>query len=252
VSPDETEETPEETVSEDPSPPETEQLDEAPAKKVQAAKKAAPAKKVQAAKKAAPDEAAAPRAAATTQTRTRPRMKERYLAEFRAGLQGELGLDNVMQVPRLEKIVLNMGVGKATQQASLIEGAQRDLEVISGQKPMVTRAKKSIAAFKLREGNAIGVKVTLRGDRAWEFLDRLISITIPRIRDFRGLSPRSFDGNGNYTFGVTEQLIFPEVDYDRIDNVRGMDITIVTTARNDEEGRAFLRAFGFPFRQETR
>jgi large subunit ribosomal protein L5 len=179
-------------------------------------------------------------------------MKERYLAEFRAGLQGELGLDNVMQVPRLEKIVLNMGVGRATQQASLIEGAQRDLEVISGQKPVVTRAKKSIAGFKLREGNAIGVKVTLRGNRAWEFFDRLISITIPRIRDFRGLSPRSFDGNGNYTFGVTEQLIFPEVDYDRIDTVRGMDITIVTTARNDEEGRAFLRAFGFPFRQETR
>jgi large subunit ribosomal protein L5 len=145
-----------------------------------------------------------------------------------------------------------MGVGRATQQASLIEGAQRDLEVISGQKPIVTRAKKSIAGFKLREGNAIGVKVTLRGDRAWEFFDRLISITIPRIRDFRGLSPRSFDGNGNYTFGVTEQLIFPEVDYDRVDSVRGMDITIVTTARNDEEGRAFLRAFGFPFRQETR
>jgi len=185
-------------------------------------------------------------------SRPRPRLKERYLGEFRAGLQQELGLDNVMQVPRLEKIVLNMGVGKATQQASLIEGAQRDLEVISGQKPVVTRAKKSIAGFKLREGNAIGVKVTLRGDRAWEFLDRLISITIPRVRDFRGLSPRSFDGNGNYTFGVTEQLIFPEIDYDRIDSVRGMDITIVTTARNDDEGRAFLRAFGFPFRQETR
>jgi large subunit ribosomal protein L5 len=252
VSPDETEETPDEAVNVDPSPLETEQVDEAPAKRAQAAKKAAPAQKAQAAKKSAPEKAAAPRAATTTQTRTRPRMKERYLAEFRAELQGELGLDNVMQVPRLEKIVLNTGVGKATQQASLIEGAQRDLEVISGQKPMVTRAKKSIAAFKLREGNAIGVKVTLRGDRAWEFLDRLISITIPRIRDFRGLSPRSFDGNGNYTFGVTEQLIFPEVDYDRIDNVRGMDITIVTTARNDEEGRAFLRAFGFPFRQETR
>ncbi len=179
-------------------------------------------------------------------------MKERYLGEFRANLQRDLGLDNVMQVPRLEKIVLNMGVGRATQQASLIDGAQRDLEVISGQKPVVTRAKKSIAGFKLREGNAIGVKVTLRGNRAWEFLDRLISITIPRVRDFRGLSPRSFDGNGNYTFGVTEQLIFPEIDYDRIDTVRGMDITIVTTARNDDEGRAFLRAFGFPFRQETR
>jgi large subunit ribosomal protein L5 len=224
----------------------------APAKKAAAAKKAAPAKKAAAAKKAAPEKAAAPRGATATATRARPRMKERYLAEFRAGLQGELGLDNVMQVPRLEKIVINMGVGRATQQASLIEGAQRDLEVISGQKPIVTRAKKSIAAFKLREGNAIGVKVTLRGDRAWEFFDRLISITIPRIRDFRGLPSRSFDGNGNYTFGVTEQLIFPEIDYDRIDQVRGMDITIVTTARNDDEGRAFLRAFGFPFRQETR
>jgi large subunit ribosomal protein L5 len=193
--------------------------------------------------------AAAPRA---NGSRPRPRLKERYFDQFRGELKDELGLDNVMQVPRLEKIVLNMGVGRATQQASLIEGAQRDLEVISGQKPIVTRAKKSIAGFKLREGNAIGVKVTLRGDRAWEFLDRLISITIPRIRDFRGLSPRSFDGNGNYTFGVTEQLIFPEINYDRIDSVRGMDITIVTTARNDEEGRAFLRAFGFPFRQETR
>ena len=194
--------------------------------------------------------AAAPRG--SNGARQRPRLKERYFGQFRTELKGELGLDNVMQVPRLEKIVLNMGVGRATQQASLIEGAQRDLEVISGQKPVVTRAKKSIAGFKLREGNAIGVKVTLRGDRAWEFLDRLISITIPRIRDFRGLSPRSFDGNGNYTFGVTEQLIFPEIDHDRIDSVRGMDITIVTTARNDDEGRAFLRAFGFPFRQETR
>ena len=157
-----------------------------------------------------------------------------------------------MQVPRLTKIVVNMGVGRATQQQSLIEGAQRDLETITGQKPIVTRAKKSIAGFKLREGQAIGAKVTLRGDRAWEFFDRLVSLAIPRIRDFRGLSPRSFDGHGNYTFGVTEQLIFPEVDYDRIDTIRGMDITIVTTARTDEEGRAFLRAFGFPFRQETR
>ncbi|HLN18109.1 MAG TPA: 50S ribosomal protein L5 [Acidimicrobiales bacterium] len=179
-------------------------------------------------------------------------MKERYVAELRARLQQELGLANVMEVPRLEKIVINTGVGKATQQQSLIEGAQRDLEVIAGQKPVVTRAKRSIAQFKLREGNAIGVKVTLRGDRAWEFLDRLISLAIPRIRDFRGLPPRSFDGRGNYTFGVTEQLIFPEVDYDRIDTVRGMDITIVTTARTDDEGRAFLSAFGFPFRQETR
>ena len=176
----------------------------------------------------------------TTTATARPRLKERYLSEVRAQLQGELGLGNIMEVPRLDKIVINMGVGKATQQQSLIEGAQRDLEVITGQKPVVTRAKKSIAAFKLREGMAIGAKVTLRGDRAWEFLDRLISLAIPRIRDFRGLSPRSFDGQGNYTFGVTEQLIFPEVDYDRIDTVRGMDITIVTTARNDEEGRALL------------
>jgi large subunit ribosomal protein L5 len=182
----------------------------------------------------------------------RPRLKERYLTELRGSLQRELGLANIMEVPRLEKIVLNAGSGKATQQQSLIEGAQRDLETISGQKTVVTRAKKSIAGFKLREGQAIGVKVTLRGDRMWEFFDRLIALAIPRIRDFRGLSPRSFDGHGNYTFGVTEQLIFPEIDYDRIDTVRGMDITIVTSARTDEEGRALLRAFGFPFRQETR
>jgi large subunit ribosomal protein L5 len=183
---------------------------------------------------------------------TAPRLKDRYRSGLRDQIQGDLGLANVMDVPRLEKIVLNMGVGRATQQQSLIEGAQRDLEVITGQKPVVTRAKRSIANFKLREGQAIGVKVTLRGDRAWEFLDRLISLAIPRIRDFRGLSPRSFDGPGHNTIGVTEQLIFPEIDYDRIDTVRGMDITIVTTARSDEEGRAFLRAFGFPFRQETR
>jgi large subunit ribosomal protein L5 len=188
----------------------------------------------------------------STTTPTRPRLKERYLAEVRDRLKGELSLANVMEVPRLEKIVVNMGVGRATQQQSLIEGAQRDLEVITGQKPIVTRAKKSIAGFKLREGQAIGVKATLRGDRAWEFFDRLLSLAIPRIRDFRGLSPRAFDGHGNYTFGVTEQLIFPEIDYDKIDTTRGMDITIVTTARTNEEGRAFLAAFGFPFRQETR
>jgi large subunit ribosomal protein L5 len=182
----------------------------------------------------------------TTTTTDRPRLKDRYLTQLRAQLQSDLGLGNVMEVPRLEKIVINMGVGRATQQASLIEGAQRD------QKPIVTRAKQSIAGFKLREGQAIGAKVTLRGDRAWEFFDRLLSLAIPRIRDFRGLSPRSFDGKGNYTFGVTEQLIFPEVDYDKVDSVRGMDITIVTTARTNEEGRAFLQAFGFPFRQETR
>jgi large subunit ribosomal protein L5 len=185
-------------------------------------------------------------------TATLPRLKERYNAEIRAKLAEELQVRNIMEVPRLEKIVVNMGVGKAAAQQSLIEGAQRDMEVITGQKPVITRAKKSIATFKLREGMPIGVKATLRGDRAWEFLDRLISLAIPRIRDFRGLSPRSFDGHGNYTFGVTEQLIFPEIDYDRIDTTRGMDITIVLTARTDEEGRAFLRAFGFPFRQENR
>src|SRR2546429_5514181 len=155
-----------------------------------------------------------------------------------------------MEVPRLWKIVLNMGVGRATQQASLLEGAVRDLTTISGQKPLVTRARRSIAGFKLREGNAIGCKVTLRGDRMWEFFDRLVSLAIPRIRDFRGLNPNSFDGRGNYTFGVTEQLIFPEIDYDKIDTPRGMDITIVTTARTNDEGRALLAAFGFPFRRE--
>jgi len=188
---------------------------------------------------------------AETATRARPRLKTRYDTTLRAELKETLGLGNIMEVPRLEKIVINMGVGKATQQASLIEGAVRDLEIISGQKPAVTRARQSIASFKLREGMPIGAKVTLRGDRAWEFLDRLIALAIPRIRDFRGLSPRSFDGRGNYTFGVTEQLIFPEIDYDRIDTTRGMDITICTTARNDAEGRAFLAAFGFPFRQES-
>ena len=182
---------------------------------------------------------------------SRPRLKERYDQTLRAQLRQELGLANIMQVPRLDKIVINMGVGKATQQPSLIEGAVRDLEVIAGQKPVVTRARRSIAGFKLREGMPIGAKVTLRGDRAWEFLDRLIALAIPRIRDFRGLSPTSFDGRGNYTFGVTEQLIFPEIDYDRVDTVRGMDITIGITAHNDAEGRAFLNAFGFPFRQET-
>ena len=155
-----------------------------------------------------------------------------------------------MMVPTVSKIVVNMGVGDAVAQASLLEGAQRDLALITGQKPLVTRAKKSIANFKLREGNAIGCKVTLRGDRKWEFFDRLISIAIPRIRDFRGLNPNSFDGNGNYTFGVTEQLIFPEIDYDAVDTIRGMDITIVTTARTDAEGKALLDAFGFPFRKD--
>jgi large subunit ribosomal protein L5 len=181
-----------------------------------------------------------------------PRLKLRYDQEIRAALKEQLGLDNIMQVPRLSKIVLNSGVGRATQQASLLEGAQRDLELITGQKPVVTRAKKSIASFKLREEQPIGVKVTLRGDRAWEFFDRLLSLAIPRIRDFRGLSPKSFDGHGNYTFGINDQLIFPEIDYDKIDAPRGFDITIVTTAATDEQGRAFLSAYGFPFKQENR
>ena len=188
---------------------------------------------------------------ATITVNERPRLKRRYDGQIRDQLKTDLGLPNVMLVPRFEKIVINMGVGRATQQKSLIEGAMRDLEIIAGQKPVVTRAKKSIASFKLREGQEIGAKVTLRGDRAWEFLDRLLAMAIPRIRDFRGLSPRSFDGHGNYTFGVTEQLIFPEIDYDRIDTTRGMDITIATTARTDDEGRALLAAFGFPFRQEN-
>jgi large subunit ribosomal protein L5 len=179
-----------------------------------------------------------------------PRLKQKYNDEIRAALKDQLGLENIMQVPRLEKIVLNCGVGRALQQQSLLEGAVRDLETITGQKAVVTKAKKSIAGFKLREGNAIGAKVTLRGDRMWEFYDRLISLAIPRIRDFRGLNPKAFDGHGNYTFGVTEQLIFPEVDYDKVDSQRGMDITIVTTARTNAEGKALLDAFGFPFKRE--
>jgi large subunit ribosomal protein L5 len=180
-----------------------------------------------------------------------PRLKQRYESDVRPQLQRELGLSNVMEVPRLEKIVLNCGVGLATQQQSLLDGAVTDLTVITGQKPLVTRAKKSIAGFKLRAGNPIGAKVTLRGARMWEFYDRLVSLAIPRIRDFRGMEPSSFDGRGNYTFGVTEQLIFPEIDYDSIDTVRGMDITIVTTANSDGEGRALLTALGFPFRRES-
>jgi len=191
--------------------------------------------------------------AATTTTTTSteaPRLKRRFDDTIRAQLKDELGLSNIMEVPRFSKIVVNMGVGDAVSQPSLLDGAVADLAVITGQKPAVTRAKKSIATFKLREGNAIGAKVTLRGDRMWEFFDRLVSLAIPRIRDFRGLNPRSFDGKGNYTFGVTEQLIFPEVDYDRVDTTRGMDITVVTTAHTDAEGRALLAAFGFPFRRE--
>jgi len=184
-------------------------------------------------------------------TQDNPRLKQRYETDLRPQLQRELGLRNVMQVPRLEKIVLNCGVGLATEQKSLLDGAVADLTVITGQKPLVTRAKKSIAGFKLRAGNPIGAKVTLRGARMWEFYDRLVSLAIPRIRDFRGMEPSSFDGRGNYTFGVTEQLIFPEIDYDSIDTVRGMDITIVTTASSDDTGRALLTALGFPFRRES-
>ncbi len=185
-----------------------------------------------------------------TETIETPRLKAKYNDEIRDQLQEALGLGNVMQVPRLEKIVVNMGVGGAVGQASLLEHAVTDLTLITGQKPLITRARKSIANFKLREGNAIGAKVTLRGDRMWEFLDRLIALAIPRIRDFRGLPANSFDGRGNYTFGVTEQLIFPEIDYDKIDQTRGMDITIVTTARTNAEGKALLDAFGFPFKRE--
>jgi len=187
--------------------------------------------------------------AAKTETAS-PRLRTRFETEIKPALQAELGLTNVMQVPRFAKIVINMGVGKATQQRSLLDGAITDLTTITGQKPLVTKAKKSIANFKLREGNEIGAKVTLRGDRMWEFYDRLVSLAIPRIRDFRGMSPRQFDGSGNYTFGLTEQLVFPEIDYDRIDSVRGMDITIVTTAVTDDQGRALLRALGFPFRRD--
>ncbi len=183
-------------------------------------------------------------------TMQKPRLKERYQTEIRQMLQESLGKSNIMEVPKVSKIVVNMGVGEAVTRSAALEGAIEDLAVISGQRPMVTRAKKSIAGFKLREGSAIGAKVTLRGDRMYEFLDRLINLAIPRVRDFRGLSLKSFDGNGNYTFGVTEQLIFPEIEYDKIDSTRGMDITIVTTANNDQEGRALLDSFSFPFRTE--
>ena len=185
-----------------------------------------------------------------TQTATEaPRLKMHYHTELRGQLRDELGLANVMQVPRLVKVVVNMGVGEGSKEPRLLDGAVRDLTEITGQRPLVTKAKKSIAGFKLREGNAIGAKVTLRGDRMWEFFDRLISLAIPRIRDFRGLPANAFDGRGNYTFGVAEQLIFPEVDYDSIDAPRGMDITVVTTATNDAEGRALLRHLGFPFKE---
>lgn len=179
-----------------------------------------------------------------------PRLKEMYDSEIRDALQGQLGLDNVMQVPRLLKIVVNMGVGDVVQDGKLINGAVEDLRIITGQHPKVSRARKSIANFKLREGVPVGASVTLRGARMWEFFDRLVSAAIPRIRDFRGLSPKGFDGRGNYSFGVDEQLIFPEINYDNVQKVRGMDITFVTSAETDEQGKALLEAFGFPFRKQ--
>jgi large subunit ribosomal protein L5 len=184
-----------------------------------------------------------------TSTLTTPRLKSKYNDQVKPELKESLGIANVMQVPTLEKIVINMGVGRATQQPSLLEGAVADLTLIAGQKPVVTKASKSIAGFKLREGQAIGTKVTLRGDRMWEFFDRLVSVAIPRIRDFRGLPAHSWDGHGNYTFGLKDQTVFPEIDYDRIDIPRGMDITIVTTASTDDAGKALLDAFGFPFKK---
>ncbi len=188
---------------------------------------------------------------ATTETpaRVSPRLQARYREEIVPALREQFAFSNIMQVPGVTKVVVNMGVGEAAKDAKLIEGAVRDLTAITGQRPAVVKAKKSIAQFKLREGMQIGAKVTLRGDRMWEFLDRLVSVALPRIRDFRGLSPQQFDGHGNYTFGVTEQSIFHEIDYDKIDRTRGMDITVVTTASTDDEGRALLRQLGFPFKE---
>ena len=186
---------------------------------------------------------------AETQTTEIPRLKARYREEIIPALRSEFDIANIMQVPGLTKIVVNMGVGEAARDSKLIEGAIRDLTAITGQKPAVTKARKSIAQFKLREGMPIGAHVTLRGDRMWEFLDRLLSLALPRIRDFRGLSPKQFDGRGNYTFGLTEQVMFHEIDQDKIDRSRGMDITVVTTATNDDEGRALLKHLGFPFKE---
>jgi large subunit ribosomal protein L5 len=177
------------------------------------------------------------------------RLKAKYKSEIAPALKSQFGFSNVMQIPNLTKIVVNMGVGDAARDSKLIEGAIRDLATITGQKPQVTKSRKSIAQFKLREGQPIGAHVTMRGDRMWEFADRLLSISLPRIRDFRGLSPKQFDGKGNYTFGLTEQVVFPEIEQDKIDRPRGMDITFVTTAKNDAEGHALLKALGFPFRE---
>jgi large subunit ribosomal protein L5 len=186
---------------------------------------------------------------ATTEATTAPRLKTRYREEILPALREQFEYSNVMQVPGLTKIVVNMGVGEAARDGKLIEGAIRDLTAITGQKPQVTKARKSIAQFKLREGMPIGTHVTLRGDRMWEFLDRLLTLALPRIRDFRGLSPKQFDGRGNYTFGLTEQVMFHEIDQDKIDRSRGMDITVVTTATNDDEGRALLKLLGFPYKE---
>ena len=185
---------------------------------------------------------------ATPATKVEPRLKQKYKNEIKNTLTEQFGYANVNQVPGLVKVVVNTGVGEAARDSKIIEGAIKDLTAITGQKPIVTKARKSIAQFKLREGQAIGAHVTLRGDRAWEFLDRLVTLALPRIRDFRGLSDKQFDGNGNYTFGLTEQSVFHEIDQDRIDRVRGFDITVVTTAKTDDEGRALLRQLGFPFR----
>ncbi|PZE28130.1 50S ribosomal protein L5 [Curtobacterium sp. MCBD17_028] len=193
------------------------------------------------------DTTTAPAEAASSE-KVQPRLKQKYQNEIAAALTEQFGYTNVHQVPGLVKVVVNTGVGEAARDSKVIDGAVRDLTAITGQKPQVTKARKSIAQFKLREGQPIGAHVTLRGDRAWEFLDRLLSLALPRIRDFRGLSDRQFDGNGNYTFGLTEQSVFHEIDQDRIDRVRGFDITVVTTAKTDDEGRALLRQLGFPFR----
>jgi len=185
----------------------------------------------------------------TTEAKALPRLKQRYRDEIKDKLREEFSYENVMQIPGVVKVVVNMGVGDAARDSKLIEGAIKDLMAITGQKPQVTKARRSIAQFKLREGQPIGAHVTLRGDRMWEFLDRLVSIALPRIRDFRGLSPKQFDGNGNYTFGLTEQSMFHEIDQDKIDRVRGMDITVVTSAKTNDEGRALLRHLGFPFKE---
>lgn len=195
-------------------------------------------------------ETAAP-AGTVSATKALPSLKQKYRAEIVPALREEFGFANVHQVPGIVKVVVNTGVGEAARDSKVIEGAIADLVKITGQKPMVTKARKSIAQFKLREGQAIGAHVTLRGDRAWEFLDRLISLALPRIRDFRGLSAKQFDGNGNYTFGITEQSVFHEIDQDKIDRVRGFDITVVTTAKTDDEGRALLKALGFPFKVDN-